>query len=181
MARLHVGRRTVSCDPATGDTLLSRERRDEIEQFIFFENRLLDERRFEDWMELFTEDGYYWAPARPGQESPLDETSLFFDDRELMQARFRRLRHPRIHVQTPPSRTCHMVGNLMIDEADDAAGSYLTSSCFQLLEFRRNRQRTFGGRYEHRLVRRDGALCIALKKATLINCDSVFDALAIPF
>ncbi len=171
----------MSGDTVIGDALPSRARRDEIEQFIFFENRLLDERRFEDWMELFTEDGYYWAPARPDQESPLEETSLFFDDRELMQARIRRLRHPRIHVQTPPSRTCHMVSNLMIDEADDVSGSYLVSSCFHLLEYRRDRQRSFGGRYEYRLVHRSGGLRIAMKKATLINCDSVFDALAIPF
>ena len=45
--------------------------RERIELFLLHEARLLDQRRFEEWMELFTEDGYYWAPARPDQPAPL--------------------------------------------------------------------------------------------------------------
>ena len=159
----------------------SRATHDRIAQFLFLEARLLDERRFEEWIELFTEDGFYWAPARHDQENPHNEASLFFDDRELMQIRVRRLRHPRIHVQTPPSRTCHIVTNLMIDEVDEDAGTFEASSCFLVLEYRRDNQRVFGGRYQHRLVHHGESFRIAMKKATLINCDSVFDALAIPF
>lgn len=166
---------------SVGTSLSSRPLRDRIEAFLLYEARLLDERRFEEWMELFTEDGYYWVPAKPEQNNPYDESSLFFDDRQLMEARIRRLRHPRIHVQTPPSRTCHYVTNLMIDEANEEVGTHIVSSCFLMLEYRRDRQRVFGGRYEHRLVHRDDGFRIAVKKATLINCDSVFDALAIPF
>lgn len=167
---------TVTEAPGT-----SRATRDRIAEFLFLEARLLDERRFEDWIELFTEDGYYWAPARHDQENPHDEASLFFDDRGLMRIRVRRLRHPRIHVQTPPSRTCHIVTNLMIDAADEDAGIFDATSCFLVLEYRRDNQRVFGGRYNHHLMRHGESFRIATKKATLINCDSVFDALAIPF
>ena len=62
-------------------------------------------------MALFAEDGTYWVPAVPDQDSPFDQASLFYDDRELMRTRVERLEHPRIHVQTPPSRTAHLVGN----------------------------------------------------------------------
>jgi benzoate/toluate 1,2-dioxygenase beta subunit len=74
------------------------------EEFLIHEARLLDERRFRGWMELFAEDGTYWVPAVPDQASPFDQASLFYDDRELMKTRVERLEHPRIHVQTPPSR-----------------------------------------------------------------------------
>ncbi|MBV8111708.1 MAG: hypothetical protein JO012_18275, partial [Hyphomicrobiales bacterium] len=33
------------------------------ETFLIQEARLLDERRFREWMELFAEDGTYWVPA----------------------------------------------------------------------------------------------------------------------
>ena len=59
----------------------------EYEQFLIHESRLLDERRFRDWMALFTEDGSYWVPATIGQRSPYGQTSLFYDDLELMRTR----------------------------------------------------------------------------------------------
>ena len=154
---------------------------DEVERFLLHEARLLDDRRFEEWVDLFTEDGYYWAPAKHEQENPDDEVSIFFDDRQIMEARFRRLRHPRVHVQTPPSRTCHFVTNILVDEADETSGIYRISSCFLMLEHRKERQRVFGGRCEHRLIRHNDTFQIAIKKPTLVNCDAVFDALAIPF
>ena len=78
------------------------------EQFLFHEAALLDARRFRDWMALFADDGTYWVPAVPNQDSPFNQASLFYDDRELMKTRVDRLEHPRIHVQTPPSRTAHL-------------------------------------------------------------------------
>ena len=47
------------------------------EEFLIEEARLLDERRFREWMGLFSEDGTYWVPAVPGQASPFDQVSLF--------------------------------------------------------------------------------------------------------
>ena len=36
----------------------------EIEQFLYREARLLDDRRFRDWLELFTDDVRYWMASR---------------------------------------------------------------------------------------------------------------------
>ncbi len=55
------------------------------ELFLIHEAALLDQRRFRDWMALFADDGTYWVPAVPNQESPFDQASLFYDDRELMR------------------------------------------------------------------------------------------------
>jgi ethylbenzene dioxygenase subunit beta len=32
----------------------------EVEQFLYREARLLDERRLHEWLELFTDDARYW-------------------------------------------------------------------------------------------------------------------------
>src|ERR1700704_6270322 len=124
-----------------------------LEEFVIHEARLLDERRFRDWMALFAEDGTYWVPAVPDQKSPFDQASLFYDDRDLMKTRIDRLEHPRIHVQTPPSRTAHLVGNAVIEQADEATGEYLVGSTVIMVEYREDRQRVFAGRQQHRLRR----------------------------
>jgi len=151
-----------------------------LEDFIIHEARLLDARRFRDWMELFAEDGTYWVPAVPDQKSPFDQASLFYDDRELMKTRVERLEHPRIHVQTPPSRTAHLVGNVVVDAADETKGEYVVGSTVIMVEYREDRQRLFAGRQQHRL-RRDGeSFRIVQKRVDLINCDSAFEAMAVP-
>lgn len=151
-----------------------------IDEFLIHEARLLDERRFREWMELFAEDGTYWVPAAPDQESPLDQASLFYDDRELMRTRVERLEHPRIHVQTPPSRTAHLVGNMIIEEADEARGEVLVASTVIMVEYRDEAQRVFAGRQRHRLRREGASFRIVQKRVDLINCDSAFEPVALP-
>jgi 3-phenylpropionate/cinnamic acid dioxygenase small subunit len=149
-----------------------------IEQFLIHEARLLDERRFREWMELFAEDGTYWVPAVPDQESPFDQASLFYDDRDLMRTRVERLEHPRIHVQTPPSRTAHLVGNVLIEQADEA--EVLVGSTVIMVEYRDDAQRVFAGRQHHRLRREGAGFRIVQKRVDLINCDGAFEAMAMP-
>jgi ethylbenzene dioxygenase subunit beta len=153
--------------------------RGEIEEFLIQEARLLDERRFRDWMGLFSEDGTYWVPAVPNQESPFDQASLFYDDRDLMRTRIERLEHPRIHVQTPPSRTAHLVGNAIIEAADEARRECVVGSTVIMVEYRDEEQRIFAGRQRHRLRREGDALRIVQKRVDLINCDSAFEAMAV--
>jgi benzoate/toluate 1,2-dioxygenase beta subunit len=151
-----------------------------LEEFIMHEARLLDERRFRDWMALFADDGTYWVPAVPDQQSPFDQASLFYDDRDLMRTRIDRLEHPRIHVQTPPSRTAHLVGNVLIEAVDEAKGEVVVGSTVIMVEYRDEQQRVFAGRQHHRL-RRDGtSFRIVQKRVDLINCDSAFEAMAVP-
>jgi ethylbenzene dioxygenase beta subunit len=151
-----------------------------LEAFLFEEARLLDTRRFRDWMALFADDGTYWVPAATDQKSPYDQVSLFFDDRNLMKTRIDRLEHPRIHIQTPPSRTAHLVGNVTVDEADDAEGHYVVSSTVIMVEYRDDQQRLFAGRQIHRLRRSGDGFLIDQKRVDLINCDSAFEAMAVP-
>jgi 3-phenylpropionate/cinnamic acid dioxygenase small subunit len=154
--------------------------RAEFEDFLIREALLLDARRFRDWMGLFAEDGTYWVPAVPDQKSPLDQASLFYDDRDLMKTRIDRLEHPRIHVQTPPSRTAHLVGNVVIEEKDTAKNEYVIGSTVIMVEYRDDAQRLFAGHQHHRLRRNGDSFCIVQKRVDLINCDSAFDAMAVP-
>ena len=67
----------------------------DLEQFLFREALLLDKRLWEDWLQLFTNDGYYWVPLVPEQQDAKNHVSLYYEDAMLRQMRVRRLRQPR--------------------------------------------------------------------------------------
>jgi 3-phenylpropionate/cinnamic acid dioxygenase small subunit len=153
----------------------------EAERFLLHEARLLDEARFEDWLALFTEDGWYWVPSQPGQASPRDTVSLIYDDRRLLETRVRRLHNPHLHAQQPPSRASRIVANVTIEERDTAAGAAIVRSKLLMVEYRRNRQRLFAATCLHRLVRRGDGLRIAWKRVDLVDCDAELEGLLLPF
>jgi len=152
-----------------------------VEEFLFGEARLLDEARYGDWLELFTEDGWYWVPIEPGQRNPHETVSIIYDDRKLLETRVRRLLNPAIHAQTPPSRTSRLVGNVVIETPDDGAGRLVVSSRLQMVEFRRDRQRLFAAAVRHFLVPRGDTFRIAGKRVELVNCDGMHDGIVVPF
>jgi len=146
----------------------------DIEPFLINEAYLLDTRQFETWMSLFTDDGYYWAPSDAEQGSPADWVSLIYDDKERMATRIQRLRHPRIHAQDPLTRTSRIVANPLIETIED--GRCTVRSKFILYDYRPGipdaEERVFAGTYLHQLVRAEGEIRIAHKKAVLPNCDA---------
>lgn len=153
-----------------------------IQKFVYHESRLLDERRFEEWIELFDDDATYWVPAQIDQQSPLNQLSIFYDDKELMQTRIARLRHERIHVDDPQTRSVRMLSNLEIESAEPGAGYDLRArAVLCAIVFFQQKQYIYGGRCEYQLRDRNNALSIYCKRVNLINCDSAFHPLVVPF
>lgn len=153
----------------------------EFETFLYHEARLLDERRFDEWMGLFSEDGYYWVPTQWDAVDPLSAVSLFYDDREIMETRIRRLQHPKIYSDEPQARTRHIISNISLLENKEELGAYLVSSSFLMIEYREDVQRLFGGEYRHLLrQKKDGSFEIAWKRVNLVNCDAYFSAMSVP-
>jgi len=152
---------------------------DRCERFLLHEARLLDEGKFEDWLALFTPDGWYWVPSEPDQDNPHDTVSLIYDDRRLLETRVRRLASPRIYSQEPRSRTSRIVSNVSIEDSGNNACT--VRSKYLMIEYRRDSQRLFAGTAFHRLVQADGAIFIASKRVNLVNCDAPLDGIVVPF
>jgi benzoate/toluate 1,2-dioxygenase beta subunit len=151
------------------------------EQFLVNEARLLDEGRFDEWLALFTADAWYWVPAQPEQASPRDSVSLIYDDRRLLETRVRRLASPRIYSQEPRSRTSRIIANVTIEQSAADGTACTVRSKLQLLEYRRETQRLFGGTCLHRLVGGNPGTQIAWKRVDLVNCDAPHEGLVVPF
>jgi 3-phenylpropionate/cinnamic acid dioxygenase small subunit len=158
----------------------------EVEQFLYREARLLDERRFREWLELFTDDVRYWMGARSNRYprtskaiailSPNryveddhtrdDELSIFDESKETLSGRVARLETGMAWAEDPPSRTRHLITN--IEVAGDAGAELTVHSNFMVYRSRAETEQDFYVGARQDLLRRvDGALRIARRKLTL--------------
>src|SRR5437867_9351542 len=136
--------------------------RSEIEAFLFLEAWLLGHGRLDEWLGLFTDDATYWIPLEAGQTDPITSVSIVYDDRALLGVRVRQFLHPRAHARVPAPRTVHQIGNVRVLAVDD--GLLRVESTLVLIEYRHERQRTWGARVEYRLRRTADGLRIAAKR-----------------
>ena len=153
--------------------------REELEAFVLREARLLDERRYAAWLELFAEDGVYWIPTRPDQSSPQAALSIIHEPRALLAVRVERLERGEMHVQAPPSRTVHHVSAIEVSPEEETADLEVRSSLI-VGEWRAGESRWFGGRVLHRLRREPQGLRIVLKRVDLTDGEAPHRALAVP-
>jgi len=150
-----------------------------VEQFLYHEARLLDTQRYEEWLELFTDDATYWVPLEQNQKDPLETSSIIHDDRTLLELRVKQARHPRAHARLPLARTVHQVGNVTVLSQTDS--EIRVTSTLQLIEFRNEKQRVYGALVEHRLRRAGDSFRIAHKRVDLVNSEGELDGIAILF
>jgi 3-phenylpropionate/cinnamic acid dioxygenase small subunit len=142
--------------------------------FVVREARLLDEQRFEEWLDLFTEDAHYWMPLEWGQTDPRLTTSLMYEDKLLLRIRVERLKGNRTFSQKPKSRCHHVLQVPQVDARDDASGTYETWTAMHYVETRFDEQNFYAAWARHILVMEDGRLRIRLKRVDLVNSEAAF-------
>jgi len=158
----------------------------EVEQFLYREARLLDERRFREWLDLFTDDVRYWMGARSNRyprtskaisilspnryieddKTRDDELSIFDETKETLSGRVARLETGMAWAEDPPSRTRHLITN--IELAGEAGAELTVHSNFMVYRSRAETEQDFYVGARQDLLRRiDGGLKIARRKMTL--------------
>ena len=156
--------------------LLERLRlKEEVEAFLYHEAELLDERRYEAWLDLFTEDAHYFMPMRrnvPHDEPEREFTragadvNWFDEGKDTLTRRVAQIRTGVHWAEEPLSRICHMVSNVQVLHATDSEVG--VKSRFLIY---RNRVETetdvLVGKREDLLRRVDGGFKIARRKIVL--------------
>ena len=114
----------------------------QVEQFLYREARLLDDRQLRQWLELLTDDIKYWMPIRSNrypvnskaisimdgsryEEDDLskeDELALMDEDKDSLQRRVDRLDTGMAWAEDPPSRTRHFVSNVEVQPGAQGRG-----------------------------------------------------------
>jgi 3-phenylpropionate/cinnamic acid dioxygenase small subunit len=150
---------------------------EDVVRFIYREARLIDERRFDEWYELFAEDGYYWVPLTPGQTDPLAHNSLAYEDKLLLKLRIERLKQPTAYSQKPQSRCLHVLQAPEVEKSDAARGEFLTRTPFLYTETRGDELQRYAATAWHTLVRDGGGLRIRLKRVDILNADAALPSI----
>jgi ethylbenzene dioxygenase beta subunit len=146
----------------------------DVEQFLYTEARLLDERRYEEWLALFTDDCRYWVPTvatrmRADGDDVGDDAALahFDDSKRTLTLRIKRVLSDFAYAEDPPSRTVHVVSNVQVEEG--SAHAELTAHS-NLIVYRTRLETTtdiFAGRRTDVLRRNGGSWSIARRKVVL--------------
>jgi 3-phenylpropionate/cinnamic acid dioxygenase small subunit len=146
-------------------------------RFVYHEARLLDEKRFDEWYDLFTEDGFYWVPLVPEQADPLDHTSLAYEDRLLLKLRVERLKSSRAYSQQPPSRCHHLLQLPEVEKSDPAANEHIVRTQCIYTETRGDEQQIYACTAFHTLTVEEDRLKMRLKRVNLLNCDAALPSI----
>ena len=153
----------------------------ELMQFYIREAWLLDERKFQEWLGLFTEDVLYFMPRRknvPRREShrevtPLGDLALIEDDKRYLEMRVARLETGMAWAEDPPSRTRHLVGNLVAEPLDSGDVQAKTAFLVYRSHLETDQQLLAGSR-EDVLRRVDGAWKVA-KRTIVLDANVLLD------
>lgn len=143
-----------------------------VNRLLFLEAYYADQRRWQEWLQLYTEDALFWVPAWQSEDllvtDPQTEVSIIYmDSRREMEYRISRFMSGESAASTPLPRTNHLVHNILV-QGVDAEGIRVTANWLSQ-SYRAGEQYFYGGYYEHLLVEIDGQLRIRRKKVVLIN------------
>jgi 3-phenylpropionate/cinnamic acid dioxygenase small subunit len=145
----------------------------DIARFVYDEARLLDAAHYQAWLDLFAADGHYWLPMRAAQTDPLNEQSLVYEDKLLLNIRIERLLSPKAYAQQPAAQCQHVLQAPVVEEADHGANRFRSRTPFLYIELRRNEQVTLVGTAFHTLRLEDGGLRIVEKRVDLLNAGAI--------
>lgn len=163
-----------------GDATPVRAASPEVTAFLFHEARLLDERRYDEWVSLFAEDGLYWMPSDDLTADPATSVTIVYDDVDALRSRIGRLNTGKQYAQDPPSRICRAVSNVSVEvEGEVGEGGELTvRSVLVAVEARRHHtKRVYGAHVTHVLRPSGAAFAIVRKRVDLVDNDHFFENL----
>jgi 3-phenylpropionate/cinnamic acid dioxygenase small subunit len=154
--------------------------KEEVEAFLYQEAELLDERRYEEWLALFTDDAHYFMPMR--RNVPRDEpereftragldVNWFDEGKDTLTRRVKQILTGIHWAEEPPSRICHMISNVQVLAASPAGPSPAEVSVKSRFLVYRNRVETetdfMVGKREDLLRRVNGGWKIARRTIVL--------------
>jgi p-cumate 2,3-dioxygenase beta subunit len=144
----------------------------EYEDFLFEEAAMLDQRRFNEWYALFTDDAVYEVPQAGVQDDANSRTDLFYiaDDHERLRYRVERMQKPGNHSEWPASICSRSITNVRVTDNDERG---VHVEC-RFITYRSKNETTdlYCGHHQYILRHENGALKIASKR-TFIDMNSL--------
>lgn len=155
-----------------------------VEDFLCQEAALLDDKRFDEWLQLYDEDAHYWVPVLPDASEPGHCIAHFDEVRSFMEARIERLKLPNAYSEHPPSRTCRIISNLQTFPAE-SDGTVRARANLVVHEYRQRVagepiRALYAGAVRYTLRFQDESFRIRAKRIDLIDSEGAFYLSSIP-
>jgi len=143
-------------------------------ELLYQESSALDQRKWDQWLDLYTEDAVYWVPAWRNEDEqtsdPNSEVSqIYHDSRTGLEERVMRVTSGKSVTAMPLPRTTHFITNVVVTKADEAAIQVAANFMVQLFQPQRGAHYVNFGDYELRLVKGGELWLIAAKTIHLKN------------
>jgi benzoate/toluate 1,2-dioxygenase subunit beta len=154
-------------------TSLERQTRlfQEVSAFLAREARLLDDKNWQGWLDLFAPEGRLWAPAWIDDDAmttdPATQASLIFAERADLEARVFRIEGDDSYATMPLPQTSHIV---MCTEALESGDEiHAQANWFVHFFWRTKGAHLRAGRYRHTLRRAGDEFKIVMKKVIIYD------------
>ena len=141
---------------------------------LYQEAACLDERRWADWLALYTADAEFWIPAWDDTNQPTDDprsqlSLIYYNSRAGLEDRVWRIESGTTIASVPMPRTCHLVTNVRITDVVDNQPHVSAHWQVHMYRAEQHHSSTYFGLYEYVLRPEQDALKIAKKKIILLN------------
>ena len=146
----------------------------DVEQFLYRQAQLLDDKKWQGWIDLFSPEGIYWMPPDASYKTWEGQPAIFAEDKNLMMVRMGRVMHPDAWSQRPLWGTNHIVSNVSVQNVS-RSGDIEVHSRFHMMELRRDDVRHFAGSYFHKLKKTGKGYAIKLQRVDMTNAQAAYD------
>jgi 3-phenylpropionate/cinnamic acid dioxygenase small subunit len=152
-----------------GDALLTAA----VAELLFEEARLLDERRWHDWLVLYRDDAVFWVPAYTDQSELVTDPELqinliYITSKKGLDERVFRIETGDSVASTPTPRTCHLIANVVAEGLDH--GEVAVRANWQVASYTNDRGPVLrNGHYQFVLRGEPGKFQIAYKKIVMLE------------
>lgn len=158
---------------AVQETILDYDLIKEVEQFLYKEARICDERLYGAWEDLWTDDAVYWVPANGSDIDPETEMSIIYDNRSRISLRVNQFYTGKRYAAEAESKLRRVVSNVELLSVEK--NEVKVASNMVIYESTSRQDNIWGGRCEHVIKKSEGGWKMSYKKVTLVNCDKALD------
>ena len=150
--------------------------RQQAQALVKAETKYLNDTDLDNWIALFTENGYYWMPLEEAHQNPEMHDSLIYDNRDLMQMRKYNLGNPLSPSMQHKIRSVRILSDLEISDPNKE-NDQIKVDASVIAVISHKQQNYYAGKVQYLLEMENGQLKIQSKRVDLLNADAPLDVI----